>query len=52
MVRLRLSGAGGSSYWLWDDNEVGAVVWMELVRSVDERVDAVDVVAFCRGVFV
>jgi hypothetical protein len=36
VVRFRLSGKAGSSYWPLDDKDVGAVVFMaELVRSVE-----------------
>lgn len=52
MVRLRFNGAASSSYWLFDDRDVGAVVFnAEFVRSL-ERVEPAGVAALGKGVFV
>lgn len=50
VARFRFSGADASSYWPFDDSEVGAVVCIaEFVRS-PESVEPIGVV-FWRGVF-
>lgn len=50
-VLLRLTGTWTSSYWLFDESDVGAVLRAELVRSLLERVEPVGVEVWCGVLF-